>query len=95
MIAYTYKHYPFKKTCNARKSYAAKQKKIFAKCVRVSRGELPQNVRLARKYVQKIVPRRRRKRRGEKGGSFAIPSQAILSTALEMGKKAGKTDSGR
>ena len=68
---------------------------FFAKYAMVSKRELPQNIRIMRKYVRKIGPRRQRKRRGQRGRSFAIPSQTILSTALEMGKKAGKTDLGQ
>ena len=68
---------------------------IFAKYAMVSLGELPLNVGIARKYVPKIGPRRQRIRRGQRGGSFAISLQAILSTALEMRKKAGKTDLGQ
>ena len=67
---------------------------FFAKHARVSTRGLSQNVRIARKYVRKIGPRRQRKHREQRGGSFAIPSQVILSTALEMGKKPEKEPQG-
>ena len=54
---------------------------FFAKYARVSARGLPQDVRIARKYVRKIGPRRQRKHRGI---SFQRPTQKLKITSLKV-----------
>lgn len=68
---------------------------FYAKYVRLSTGNLPPNVRIARTYVQKIGPKRQRKHRAQRGKGLLIPPQAVLSVALDMGKRAGNNELGQ
>ena len=67
---------------------------FYAKYARVTRNQLPQNIRVRRAYVRKIGPRRQRKRR-KQGGRGLLLSKALLSLAFDLTKREGNSKLGQ
>ena len=67
---------------------------FYSKYARVPRNQLPQNVRVRRTCVRKIGPRRQRKRR-QQAGRGLLPSEAPLSSAFDLTKRAENSKLGK
>ena len=63
---------------------------FYAEYDRVPRNHLPQNMRVWQTYVRKIGPRRQRELRQQTGRGL-LPSEALLSSAFDLTKRAGNS----